>query len=230
MPVKEMLGGISALRERIYKLLFSKVTKPNIYTFIRKYSTEKFTLDCGGGKSPHKDFFPNRVCLDIVPYELVNITGDAHHLPFRGDVFEVVLLSDVLEHFHTPVKVVQEIYRVTREGGLVIGSVPFLFPIHEAPTDFYRFTKYGLLHLFRDFTPVEIIPIFNNLESLSILTQRIGFQSKANLLVRAVASMTAKVLFKIGNFSNPSDAYGNIDRTVEEQNFMTAEYFFSFQK
>jgi hypothetical protein len=35
-------------------------------------------------------------------------------------------------------------------------TIPFLYPIHESPHDYTRFTEFGLRHLFRDFGTVEI--------------------------------------------------------------------------
>ena len=45
-----------------------------------------------------------------------------------------------------------------KPGAYAIYSVPFIWRIHERPRDFYRFSKYGLEHLFAnaDFEVVEI--------------------------------------------------------------------------
>ncbi len=45
-------------------------------------------------------------------------------LPFADGVFDVVFSKSVIEHFHYPERLVQEIYRVLKPGGLVITLCP----------------------------------------------------------------------------------------------------------
>jgi SAM-dependent methyltransferase len=47
-----------------------------------------------------------------------------------------------------PAQVVREIARVLRPNGYVILTTPLYYPIHEEPYDFFRFTPFGLRHLF----------------------------------------------------------------------------------
>jgi hypothetical protein len=51
--------------------------------------------------------------------------------------------------------------RILSPGGIVILTVPFFWQIHEPPRDFYRYTKFGLKHLFEKggFDIIEIIPL-----------------------------------------------------------------------
>ena len=75
------------------------------------------------------------------------IYGDAHALPFPDNQFESVLLLDVLEHLSTPDICIAEIERVLTEGGNLFLKVPFLYPVHDAPFDFHRWTRFGLIQL-----------------------------------------------------------------------------------
>lgn len=45
-------------------------------------------------------------------------------LPYDDNTFDVVFSKSVLEHFYYPEKLVKEIYRIIRPGGLVITMVP----------------------------------------------------------------------------------------------------------
>jgi SAM-dependent methyltransferase len=45
-------------------------------------------------------------------------------LPFEDDFFDVVFSKSVIEHFYYPEKLVKEIYRVLKPGGLVITMCP----------------------------------------------------------------------------------------------------------
>jgi SAM-dependent methyltransferase len=97
------------------------------------------------------------VTVDINRNAQPSVVADAHELPFRNDTFDIVIANNVIEHLRSPDIGVSEIRRVLKPGGLVLFTTPFLYPIHEAPHDFVRFTKFGLAHLFRDFAAVEIL-------------------------------------------------------------------------
>jgi len=76
-----------------------------------------------------------------------DVYGDALALPLAGDSFDVVLLLDVLEHIEDAGELLAQIQRVLKPGGRLLMSVPFLYPIHDAPRDFLRPTRYGLDYL-----------------------------------------------------------------------------------
>jgi SAM-dependent methyltransferase len=68
-------------------------------------------------------------------------------LPFAAASFDAVLLADVLEHVAEPDALVGELGRVLAPGGALILSVPFLYWVHEAPNDYYRYTEFALRRL-----------------------------------------------------------------------------------
>ena len=76
-----------------------------------------------------------------------DIFGDAQNLPFRDHSIDTVSLIEVLEHIPNPEKAVAEISRVLKNGGKLIMTVPFLYPLHDAPYDFHRWTQYALENL-----------------------------------------------------------------------------------
>jgi SAM-dependent methyltransferase len=73
-----------------------------------------------------------------------HVFGDAARLPFHDRCFDGVICLEVLEHVRDPEKVLAEIARVLRPGGRGWVSMPFLYPLHDAPFDFQRYTEYGL--------------------------------------------------------------------------------------
>src|SRR5690348_411278 len=73
-----------------------------------------------------------------------HVFGDAKALPFADASFDAVFCLEVLEHVSDPAQVVSEIARVTRPGGRAWISMPFLYPLHDAPYDFQRYSEYGL--------------------------------------------------------------------------------------
>ncbi|MFC4250413.1 class I SAM-dependent methyltransferase [Sinimarinibacterium flocculans] len=72
--------------------------------------------------------------------------ADAAALPLRDASVDAVVILEVIEHLPSPRQALHEIARVLRPGGQLLLSVPFLYPIHDAPYDFQRFTEHGLAH------------------------------------------------------------------------------------
>jgi SAM-dependent methyltransferase len=64
--------------------------------------------------------------------------------PFDDMSFDAVLCTEVLEHVPDPFVLVEECARICRPGSLLILTAPFVWPEHEAPYDYHRFTRYGL--------------------------------------------------------------------------------------
>jgi SAM-dependent methyltransferase len=75
---------------------------------------------------------------------LCNLTA----LPFACDQFDVVLCTQVLEHVREPLEVLSNIQRVLRPGGRLYLSVPQSWHQHQKPYDYFRYTSFGLRHLF----------------------------------------------------------------------------------
>ncbi len=70
--------------------------------------------------------------------------GSAARLPIAEGSVDAVLCTQVLEHVPDPEAVVREIARVLRPGGRLILTAPQTWCLHEAPHDYFRFTRYGL--------------------------------------------------------------------------------------
>jgi SAM-dependent methyltransferase len=76
-----------------------------------------------------------------------NVYSDASGLPIPDDSADVALLLDVLEHLKEPDAALKEIHRVLCNQGILIMQVPYLYPLHDEPRDFQRYSKYGFKEL-----------------------------------------------------------------------------------
>lgn len=52
------------------------------------------------------------------------IQGDLHKMPFKDNLFDKVVLSEVLEHLEKDGVAVKEIFRILKPGGILVISVP----------------------------------------------------------------------------------------------------------
>lgn len=78
-----------------------------------------------------------------------DVFADGARLPFGDESFDTILLLEVLEHVAEPERVLSEIQRVLKAGGVLLLSMPFLYPLHDAPHDYQRYTSPGLKHAVR---------------------------------------------------------------------------------
>ncbi|MEZ5484192.1 MAG: class I SAM-dependent methyltransferase [Lysobacteraceae bacterium] len=74
-----------------------------------------------------------------------DVFADACDLPLQDSSVDTVLMLEVLEHIRNPSKALSEVARVLRPGGGLLLTLPFLYPVHDAPHDYQRYTSHGLV-------------------------------------------------------------------------------------
>ena len=90
------------------------------------------------------------------PDQIIDLTDPNFCKKYLGAKVNLVCIFEVLEHTKNPHLAIKNVYDLIEKGSLVLLSTPFIFNIHDEPNDFYRFTKYGLKEIFKDFSKVEI--------------------------------------------------------------------------
>jgi len=93
--------------------------------------------------------------LDLYGSDVDLLIADAHAIPLQDASMDAVVVQAVLEHVVSPSRVVSEIGRVLRPGGLVYAETPFLQQVHAGAHDFTRFTHSGHRRLFREFEEID---------------------------------------------------------------------------
>ncbi len=105
-------------------------------------------LDLGCGNRPYGPWYEPLVdewlAVDPAPGANQTIQAMADAVPLRSESIDVVLCTEVLEHVDRSELAVAEIARVLRPGGSALITAPFIYPLHEAPYDFHRYTYIGL--------------------------------------------------------------------------------------
>ena len=91
----------------------------------------------------------------------VDVVCNGHNLTFADHSMDVVLCLNTLEHDDDPFRTMHEIDRVLKPDGIVILSVPFNFPIHAYPNDYFRYTPEGVKILGKYWTNKQVFCVGN---------------------------------------------------------------------
>ncbi|WP_269584566.1 class I SAM-dependent methyltransferase [Roseibium sp. Sym1] len=156
-------------------------SRKNLYEFI--HDAAKSAKDRGGrclniGAGGEINTILQQYGLDIVSVDIdpdrnPDLVMDACNLAFEDGTFDTVFLFEVLEHVPEPHRAVAEINRVLKRDGKIFCSTPFVFGIHDAPHDYFRYTKYGLAYLFRSFDNLKITERNSYYETVCVLMLRL---------------------------------------------------------
>ncbi|MBC7606934.1 MAG: class I SAM-dependent methyltransferase [Burkholderiales bacterium] len=134
----------------------------------QKYLNGKM-IDIGCGEKPYKTMLAKYIGAHIgvdhhdCSHDQTNIDlfGSAYSIPVDNNSFDSAICTAVLEHLEEPEQAIRECFRVLKNDGFAIYSVPFIWHLHEEPRDFFRYSTYGLQHLFQKsgFKIIEIAPL-----------------------------------------------------------------------
>jgi SAM-dependent methyltransferase len=128
---------------------------------------QKKILDYGSGDQRNKKFFIKNnyyFTLDVKKsghpkIKKNNFIIDAtikKKIPIKNKFFDIVLCTEVLEHVIHLDFTIKEIKRILKKKGLLFLTTPFIWPEHEVPYDFRRFTSFGIKRLFeKDFEVLQ---------------------------------------------------------------------------
>lgn len=103
----------------------------------------------------HKQWLPEWaefVGTDFIDGQDVDVVADAHTMSevFGESTFDALISISVFEHITRPWIAAAEVAKVLKPGGQALIHVPFAFPEHGYPSDYFRFTKQGLRVIFED--------------------------------------------------------------------------------
>lgn len=143
-------------------MMWLKFLMMNFYYQIERFVIEvaekydkkgKKLLDVGAEGSRYKKYFKKvrYYSQDVEQNEVASIdfVGDlnAGLKGVKAASFDYILCTQVLEHLQKPAKVFEEFNRLLKPGGRLFLTTNFLYQIHMAPNDYYRFTEHGLKYL-----------------------------------------------------------------------------------
>jgi len=112
-------------------------------------------LDAGSGEGQYASHFRAQryTGVDLAigdtawNYSGLDALADLTALPFRTGAFDAALHVVTLEHVREPARVLAEIARALAPGAPALIVAPQDWEVHQAPHDYFRYTRYGLAYL-----------------------------------------------------------------------------------
>lgn len=110
------------------------------------------TIDIGGGKGEgYISFLQRAPGVSFETFDLKvgkNVDFERDLLPSGNDVYDTVLFLNVMEHIFNYQHIADEVVRITKPGGQLIGYVPFMMWYHPDHRDFFRYTNEAIEKIF----------------------------------------------------------------------------------
>ncbi len=120
--------------------------------FARYLTRDMVVYDVGCGEKPFANALAGKVKayigVDVADgfYDAshIDLIGSAYAVPVADGIADAVISAQVLEHLERPRDALKEAARILKPAGYLFLSVPFFYPVHAAPRDFYRYSIHGL--------------------------------------------------------------------------------------
>ena len=142
--------------------------------FAKRYATKARAIaidrsfgvvaDVGSGRAPYRHAIEAK--SNVTKYitidhpEATEFYDKDYPLDIKADISETIPMADksvdtavllmVMEHLPQPSAALAELYRILKPGGVIILSTVMTHPVHDAPFDFYRYTRFGIERLLKD--------------------------------------------------------------------------------
>jgi SAM-dependent methyltransferase len=188
----------------IRKSLLNAVTelKPKLHGVV---------VDLACGIMPYKeylrsDLIERYIGIDLEPTEYHNQVKPDYYwngeiIPLEDASVDFVIATEFLEHYFDTNHILKEIKRVLKPGGTFFFTVPSVWPLHEAPFDYHRFTPFALEKYFKksEFSSWEIKPLGGFHYHLAIsfaLWSDFRLPQKKQKLIKPFLNFFVKVLIK----------------------------------
>jgi SAM-dependent methyltransferase len=141
-----------------YFFLCSEINKGK--SIIRAFLNLRLSKEClrgktidigGGGGQNYLSFMERSNDVQFQTFDLKvgkNIDFEKDTLPSADGVYDTVLFLNVMEHIFNYQHIANEVVRITKSDGQLIGFVPFLMWYHPDHRDFFRYTDEAIKIIF----------------------------------------------------------------------------------
>lgn len=150
-------------------LHFEAAIQDAVERFAGQLANGASVLDAGAGEGTHARYFLRQryIGVDLAVgdtawnYSKLDAVADLTALPFPTGCFDACINVVTLEHVREPALALEEMQRTLKPGAPLLLIVPHEWEVHQAPHDFFRYTRHGLDHLLTKagFASWEIEPV-----------------------------------------------------------------------
>jgi SAM-dependent methyltransferase len=178
-------------------------------------------LDVGCGRKPYRKLLlkPPSKIKNYVGLDLANtrytveegpdVEWDGKTIPLESRSIDCAISTEVLLQCPDPESVLRETARVLKPGGKLFFTVPFLWPIHDAPNDQFRFTPFALERQFANAGFVDLeMKAFGGWDAS--LAQMIGLWVRRRPMPRGFRAALSVLALPIMRILIATDAKPNI--------------------
>ncbi|HEX6099045.1 MAG TPA: class I SAM-dependent methyltransferase [Thermoanaerobaculia bacterium] len=170
--------------------------RPRIASLVRRGAA---VLDAGCGEQPLRSAIESAGAtytgLDVEQNRAgtVDVVAPLWRVPLPDASADVILATEVLEHVADTDGAFAEMARLLREGGAIVITTPFAYPLHELPHDYVRLTTGAIRNLAErhGLTVAEVHALGNELEVLAVTFNNLAANILAPLpfALRAAAAL-----------------------------------------
>jgi len=174
---------VVSLTFRLLISLAKKISRRELHrsiaSFIAEVPSGSKILNIGSGGTIMKEIEKNLKhrdisvqSTDIDPDRKPDFVDDITDTKLQPDGFDYIVCAEVIEHVTQPQPAADNLLRILKPGGRCLVSTPYIFPTHDAPHDYFRYTEFGLRLLFLKFELVELKAKTTWWETLLLLAWR----------------------------------------------------------
>ena len=151
------MNGLLGALKRFVGFNSSRARLEALHTdWARTIASDAIVLDAGAGTAPYAGCY-HHTQYETLDFEKVDkaygsstYVADIVDIPVEDGRFDHVIFNQVMEHLPAPGRALAELRRVLKPGGTLFYTGPLFYEEHEQPFDFYRYTQFGLRHLFAE--------------------------------------------------------------------------------
>jgi SAM-dependent methyltransferase len=166
-----------------------------------------------------RPLFPGRrfIGCDARPGPGVDQVEDVHALSFADASVGTVLMLETLEHVADPIRALQQVRRVLRPEGFCVITSCMDTPVHDHPSDYWRFTPQGFDMLVKDLSPRRVFsqghPLFPH--TVAAIARKGGSAAPLELLDEAVPRIPGTLTQEISPLLAP-DPFRPLGATLSD--------------
>ena len=190
----------NVVRQKIIPSLSKDFTQVKRYEKLAlKHKHGKVLIIGAGDKIEwYNSLFSNKslvITSDVHSQFKPDVVFDSHQIPFADESFDLIIAGQVLEHTFKPWIVAKELERVVKTNGNLLIEIPFSFPYHSPPYDFFRFTFTGLRSLFTKCNLFEYEITEGNASTVAIFNSQFLIELFSSRYARMLMLFISRFLF-----------------------------------